>query len=75
TITLPGARYGLVSSALVVFTLVMTDFGVPKVVGGDCNVLAVEAFKQVVGQQNFPRGAVVGLMLLLPAVLSCFIER
>ncbi|OHX10151.1 phosphonate ABC transporter permease [Chromobacterium amazonense] len=75
TITLPGARYGLVSSALVVFTLVMTDFGVPKVVGGDCNVLAVEAFKQVVGQQNFPRGAVVGLMLLLPAVLSFFIER
>ncbi|OQS12209.1 phosphonate ABC transporter permease [Chromobacterium violaceum] len=75
TITLPGARYGLASSALLVFTLVMTDFGVPKVVGGDCNVLAVEAFKQVVGQQNFPRGAVVGLMLLLPAVLSCFIER
>lgn len=75
TITLPGARYGLASSALLVFTLVLTDFGVPKVVGGDCNVLAVEAFKQVVGQQNFPRGAVVGLMLLLPAVLSCFIER
>ncbi|WP_047248295.1 putative 2-aminoethylphosphonate ABC transporter permease subunit [Chromobacterium subtsugae] len=75
TITLPGARYGLVSAALVVFTLVVTDFGVPKVVGGDYNVLAVEAFKQVVGQQNFPRGAVVGLMLLLPAVLSFFIER
>ncbi|AVG16836.1 phosphonate ABC transporter permease [Chromobacterium vaccinii] len=75
TITLPGSRYGLASSALLVFTLVLTDFGVPKVVGGDCNVLAVEAFKQVVGQQNFPRGAVVGLMLLLPAVLSCFIER
>lgn len=75
TITLPGARYGLASSELLVFTLVLTDFGVPKVVGGDCNVLAVEAFKQVVGQQNFPRGAVVGLMLLLPAVLSCFIER
>ncbi|MEN2428756.1 putative 2-aminoethylphosphonate ABC transporter permease subunit [Chromobacterium vaccinii] len=75
TITLPGARYGLASSALLVFTLVLTDFGVPKVVGGNCNVLAVEAFKQVVGQQNFPRGAVVGLMLLLPAVLSCFIER
>ncbi|MCP1290767.1 putative 2-aminoethylphosphonate ABC transporter permease subunit [Chromobacterium sp. S0633] len=75
TITLPGARYGLVSAGLVVFTLVITDFGVPKIVGGDYNVLAVEAFKQVVGQQNFPRGAVVGLMLLLPAVFSFFIER
>ncbi|UGA36902.1 ABC transporter permease subunit [Chromobacterium haemolyticum] len=55
TITLPGARYGLASAGLVVFTLVITDFGVPKVVGGDYNVLAVEAFKQVVGQQHFPR--------------------
>ncbi|RMC99794.1 putative 2-aminoethylphosphonate ABC transporter permease subunit [Aquitalea palustris] len=75
TITLPGVRYGLVSAGLVVFTLVLTDFGVPKVVGGDFNVLAVEAFKQVIGQQNFPRGAVVGLLLLLPAILSCLVER
>ncbi|AXE36735.1 putative 2-aminoethylphosphonate ABC transporter permease subunit [Chromobacterium phragmitis] len=75
TITLPGARYGLASSALVVFMLAITDFGVPKVVGGDCDVLAVEVFKQVVGQQNFPRGAVIGLMLLLPAVFACLAER
>ncbi|BEV71648.1 putative 2-aminoethylphosphonate ABC transporter permease subunit [Paludibacterium sp. THUN1379] len=75
TITLPGARYGLVSAALVVATLVMTDFGVPTVLGGDVNVLATEAYKQVIGQQNFPRGAVIGLMLLLPAVLSFGIER
>jgi ABC-type spermidine/putrescine transport system permease subunit I len=33
TVTLPGAKYGLISAALVTFTLVITDFGVPKVVG------------------------------------------
>lgn len=75
TVTLPGARYGLVSAALVVFTLAVTDFGVPTVVGGNFNVLATEAFKQVIGQQNFARGAVVGLMLLLPALLASVIER
>ncbi|MDN0082845.1 putative 2-aminoethylphosphonate ABC transporter permease subunit [Crenobacter sp. SG2305] len=75
TITLPGARYGLLSAGLVVFTLVITDFGVPKVVGGNYCVLAVEAYKQVIGQQNFERGAVVGLMLLLPAVLAFVLER
>ena len=32
TITLPGAKYGLISAALVTFTLVMTDFGIPKVI-------------------------------------------
>lgn len=75
TITLPSARYGLVYSALVVFTCVITDFGVPTVLGGNFNVLAVEAFKQVIGQQNFARGAVVGLMLLTPAILSFLVER
>jgi hypothetical protein len=53
TVTLPGVRYGLVSAVLVVFALVITDFGVPKVVGGHYNVLATDVYKQVVGQQNF----------------------
>ena len=41
----------------------------PKVIGGQYNVLATDIYKQVVGQQNFEMGAVVGLILLLPAVL------
>lgn len=75
TITLPGARYGILSAALVVFTLVVTDFGIPKVIGGRFNVLATDVYKQVVGQQNFEMGAVVGMMLLIPAVLSFGAER
>lgn len=74
TITLPGARYGLISAALVCFTLVITDFGIPKVVGGNFNVLATDVFKLVIGQQDFRRGAVVALLLLLPAVLTFAID-
>jgi iron(III) transport system permease protein len=59
TVTLPGARYGLISAGFVVFTPVITDFGVPKVIGGQFNVLATDIYKQVVGQQNFEMGAVV----------------
>lgn len=70
TITLPGAKYGLISAALVCFTLVITDFGIPKVVGGNFNVLATDVFKLVIGQQDFQRGAVVALLLLLPALLT-----
>lgn len=75
TVTIPGARYGLISATFVVFTLVITDFGVPKVIGGQYNVLATDVYKQVIGQQNFRMGAVVGLLLLLPAVLSFFIDQ
>ncbi|HVI50654.1 MAG TPA: putative 2-aminoethylphosphonate ABC transporter permease subunit [Candidatus Sulfotelmatobacter sp.] len=70
SITLPGARYGLISALFVVFTLVITDFGVPKVVGGQYSVMATEVYKQVIGQQNFGIGAVVGLVLMLPAGLA-----
>ena len=75
TVTIPGARYGLISSTFVVFTLVITDFGVPKVIGGQYNVLATDVYKQVIGQQNFRMGAVVGLLLLLPAVFSFFVDQ
>jgi iron(III) transport system permease protein len=74
TITLPGAKYGLISAALVSFTLVMTDFGIPKVIGGNFNMLATDVFKLVIGQQDFQNGAVVGLLLLTPAVLTFGID-
>jgi iron(III) transport system permease protein len=75
TVTLPGAKYGISSAGFVVFTLVITDFGIPKVIGGRFNVLATDVYKQVVGQQNFEMGAVVGMVLLLPAVLAFFADR
>ena len=75
TVTLPGTKYGLINACFVVFTLVVTDFGIAKVIGGQFNVLATDAYKQVVGQQNFSMGAVVGMILLVPAVLAFFIDR
>ncbi len=75
TVTIPGARYGLFSAAFVVFNLVITDFGLPKVIGGKFNVLAVDIYKQVIGQQNFEMGAVVSVVLLVPAMLAFAIDR
>jgi iron(III) transport system permease protein len=75
TVTLPGARYGLISAGFVVFTLTITDFGVPKVIGGQYNMLAVDIYKQVIGQQNFQMGAVVSVVLLIPAVVAFMVDR
>jgi iron(III) transport system permease protein len=75
TITLPGAKYGLISAALVTFTLVITDFGIPKVIGGNFDVLATDIFKLVIGQQDFQRGAVVAVFLLAPALITFFVDR
>jgi iron(III) transport system permease protein len=75
TVTLPGAKYGVVGAGFVTFTMVVTDFGIAKVIGGRYNVLATDVYKQVVGQQNFEMGAVVGMILLLPAVLAFAVDR
>ncbi len=75
TVTLPGAKYGLISASFVIFTLVLTDFGIPKVIGGKFNVLATDVYKQVIGQQNFEMGAVVGMVLLAPAALAFLADR
>lgn len=75
TVTIPGARYGLISASFVVFNLVITDFGLPKVIGGQYNMLAVDIYKQVIGQQNFEMGAVVSVVLLIPALFAFSIDR
>jgi len=75
TITLPGARYGLISAAMVVFTMAVSEFGVPKVIGANYSVLAIDIYKQVIGQQNFQIGAVVGLILLVPALVAFVIDH
>jgi iron(III) transport system permease protein len=75
TITIPGARYGIISTAFVIFTQVFTDFGVPKVIGGNYNVLATDIYKEVVGMQNFQMGAVISMVLLVPAMLAYFVDH
>ncbi len=70
TITVPGAKYGLISAAMVVFTYALSDFGIPKVIGGNFNMLATDIFKLVIGQQDFSKGAVVGIILLLPVAVT-----
>ncbi|PXW95210.1 iron(III) transport system permease protein [Sphaerotilus hippei] len=74
TVTLPSAKYGLISAAMVVFSYSVSEFGIPKVIGGNFQVLAVEIYVQAVGQQNFGRGAVVAMVLLMPVLLAFAVD-
>ncbi len=75
TVTIPSIKFGLLSAIFVAFTLSFTDFGAPKVVGGQFNILAVDIYKQVIGQQNFGMGATVSIILLIPTVLAFIADR
>jgi iron(III) transport system permease protein len=74
-VTLPGARHGLVSAVVVVFSLTIADVGAPKVVGGSFDVLALDIYKAVIGRQDFQTGAVAALFLLAPSLVAVAIER
>jgi len=70
TITWPEVRFGLASCTLVTFVKVITDFGSAIVIGGGYSVLATDIYKQVVGQLDFGMGAVIGVILMLPAIIA-----
>jgi len=67
-VTLPSAKYGIASAAVLVFNLTITDFGVPVVIGGNYSVLATEIYQQVIGMQRFDLGATISVILLIPSV-------
>ena len=75
TVTLPSTRYGVISAIFVVFTIVITDFGNPVVIGGDYGVLATEIYNQVSGQSRLDLGAVIGVVLLIPAAVAVIVEK
>ncbi len=74
TITLPSMRRTIVSAVLAVFTMVFTDYGVPLMTGGTAMTLPVYMYREVIGMMNFSGGAVVGVVLLLPAVAAFLMD-
>lgn len=74
SITLPYLRKPLISVIFAVFTMVITDYGVPLMVGGKYTTVAVVMYQEVIGQLNFGKGSVYGAVLLIPAVIAFVID-
>lgn len=73
-ITLPNLRKTLVSAIFATFTLIFTDYGVPVAVGGKVMTLPLYMYREVVGLLNFSKGAIIGIILLIPAVIAFIID-
>lgn len=67
-ITLPYLRKPLISVLFSTFTMIITDYGVPLMVGGKYTTIASVMYQEVIGQLDFGKGSVYGLLLLIPAV-------
>jgi len=74
-ITVPEVKFTLINAFFVCFTLAFTDFGAPMVIGGNFSVLATDLHTQIAGLFNFSMGAVVGTLLLMPAIIAFIVNR
>ena len=74
SITLPSMRRTIVSAILAVFTMIFTDYGVALMTGGKAMTLPVYMYREVIGMMNFSGGAVIGVVLLLPAMIAFIMD-
>lgn len=74
SITLPYLRKPLISAVFATFTLVVTDYGVPLIVGGKFMTLPVLMYQEVIGLMNFDTGVAIGFVLLIPAVIAFLVD-
>lgn len=73
-ITMPYLRKPLISAVFATFTLVVTDYGVPLMVGGKTVTLPVLMYQEVVGLLNYDTGVAIGFVLLVPAVVAFLVD-
>jgi iron(III) transport system permease protein len=75
TLTLPLALPGVLSASLFIAISVLSDFGNPMLIGGRFSVLAVELYSQLTGWASYGTSAVLGIILLFPALGLFIVQR
>jgi iron(III) transport system permease protein len=73
-IMLPFLKKPLISVVFAIFTMIITDYGVPLMVGGKYTTIATVMYQEVIGQLDFGKGAVYGTILLIPAVIAFVVD-
>ena len=74
SITLAYLVKPMISVIFATFTMIITDYGVPLMVGGKYMTLPVMMYQDVIGMLDFGKGSVIGMILLVPALIACILD-
>ena len=66
-ITMPYLKKTVISAFFSVFTMIITDYGVPLMIGGKTTTLSVLMYNKAVAMIDYNAGSVIGAVLLVPA--------
>ncbi len=69
-ITLPYMKKPLIAAFFSVFSMIVTDYGVPLMIGGKTKTISLMMYEEVIGQLDFGKGCVYGALLLIPAIIA-----
>jgi len=73
-ITLPFLKKTIISAFFAVFTMIITDYGVPLMIGGKTTTLSVLMYNKAVSMIDYNSGSVIGAFLLIPAVIAFLVD-
>lgn len=73
-ITIPYLKKTLISAFFAVFTMIVTDYGVPLMIGGKTITLSVLMYNKAVAMIDYNTGSVIGAFLLIPAVVAFLVD-
>lgn len=74
-VTFPYLRKPMISVFFATFTMIVTDYGVPLMIGGKYMTLPVLMYQEVIGLLDFGKGAVIGTFFLIPAVIAFVLDQ
>jgi iron(III) transport system permease protein len=67
---------GIASAMLVLFIETMADFGNPLILAGSqFPVLSVQAYMEITGMNNLPKGSAIAFLLLVPSITAYFLQK
>ena len=73
-ITLPYLKKTIITAFFAIFTMTITDYGVPIMIGGQVQTLPVMMYNKAVAMTDYSTGSVIGIFLLIPAIVAFIVD-
>lgn len=75
TVTFPLVTPAILTAALLTFISSISDFGNPMLIGGGYQMLATQAFIQLIELFDLQLGAALAMLLVIPALVAFLIQH
>ena len=74
-IVLPLIRPGVLVVALLTFVRSLADFGTPTIIGGSFNILATQAYLNVIAYSDLSAASAISVLIFIPAIIAFLFYR